>query len=486
MTELARRVARNTGAILMANALSRAVGLLAVILVARYLREEGFGLFSFVFAYIEFFAIFTDLGINAILIREIAKDRSTADRLLGAALSLKLCLSLAAMLLSWAVISFLLYPPTTKLLAYLASLALFTSFRLPSFRSLFDVIFQVELTMKYPAFLGFLTEVLAASAVLLVIVLHGGLPALVLAQVLAGLPGFFLLVHRFRRSVPIAWTLDIGLWRRMLGESLPLALTGIFVLVYSRVDVLILSLMKGDAAVGYYAAAYRLTGTLGLIPSALMASLYPLMSQYRETSPEAFRKAFHQGFEILVLIAAPLAAIFSVLSEPILRLIYGQAFAFSAPALVLLGWTAALNFFSYLIMTAFNAMNKQGVNARLTFSMIPFNIAANFLLIPRYSFVGASMATLLTEGILVAVGFSMIARHMGRISLERTFLYCLSAGLAGVIFYAIQIHPILQLLLGISAYGVFVLMLRGLTREELAAIKAVFAKQGSVKGERFR
>ncbi len=476
MTELARRVARNTGAILMANALSRALSLLVVVLVARYLREEGFGLFSFVFAYIEFFAIFTDLGINAILVREIAKDRSTADRLLGAALSLKLCLSLAAMLLSWAVISVLPYPWTTKLLAYFASLVLFTSFRLPSFRSLFDVIFQVELMMKHPAFLGLLTEVLAASAVLLVITLRGGLPALVLAQVFAGLPGFFLLVHRFRKSVPITWTLDIGLWRRMLWESLPLALTGIFVLIYSRVDVLMLSLMKGDAAVGYYAAAYRLTGTLGLIPSALMASLYPLMSQYHEASPEAFRKTFHQGLEILVLIAAPMAAIFSVLSEPIVGLIYGQAFAFSAPALVLLGWAAALNFLSYLIMTAFNAMNQQGVNARLTFSMILVNITANFLLIPRYSFVGASMATLLTEGILVAVGFPIIARHLGWISLKRTFLYCLSAGLAGVILYAIQIHPIPRSLLGISAYGVFVLMLRGLTWEELAAIKAVFVK----------
>ena len=48
------------------------------------------------------------------------------------------------------------------------------------------------------------------------------------------------------------------------------------------------------------------------------------------------------------------------------------------------------------------------------------------------------------------------------------------------------IHPILQSLLGIAAYGVFVLLLRGLTREELAAIKAVLARQGSVRGERFR
>lgn len=48
------------------------------------------------------------------------------------------------------------------------------------------------------------------------------------------------------------------------------------------------------------------------------------------------------------------------------------------------------------------------------------------------------------------------------------------------------IHPILQFLLDISAYGVFALMLRGLAREELAAIKAVFVKQGLAKGERSR
>jgi len=479
-------VARNTGAILFANVIGRGMGLVAVIFVARYLREEEFGLFSFVFAYIELFAILADLGLNPILVREIAKDRSTAERLLGAALSLKLFLALTAILLSGAVISVLPYPPETRFLVYLASPVLFTSFRLPSFRSFFDVIFQVELRMRYPAFLGLLTEVVAASAVLTIIAFQGGLLALVLAQVFAGLPGFFLLVHRSRQSIPIRWNLDIGLWRRLLKESLPLALTGIFVLIYSRVDVLMLSLMKGNAAVGYYAAAYRLTGTLGLIPFALLVSLYPLLSRYHGVSPEAFRRIFHQGLEILAFIAAPLGAILTVLSGPILAMIYGQAFAPSAPALVLLGWAAALNFLSYLIMTAFNAMNKQGINAWLTFSMILFNIAANLLLIPRYSFVGASLATLLTEGFLVVMGFSLLARYLGRISPGRAFRYCLSAGLAGGILYAVRIQPIPRFLLGLLAYGVFVLMLRGLTWEEVMAIRAVLVKEGWTGGKGFR
>ncbi len=486
MTGLPRQVARNTGAILLANGVGRGVGLLAVIFVARYLRQDEFGLFSFIFAYIELFAILTDLGLNAILVREIAKDRSTAERLLGAALSLKLFLALTAILLSWAVISVLPYPPRTRFLVYLASPVLFTSFRLPSFRSFFEVIFQVELRMKDPAFLGLLAEVVGASAVLLIIALQGGLLALVLAQVFAGLPGLLLLIHRSRQSIPIRWNLDMGLWYRLLKESLPLALAGIFVLIYSRVDVLMLSLMEGNAAVGYYAAAYRLTGTLGLIPFALLVSLYPLLSRYHGASPEAFRRIFRQGLEILVCIAAPLGAIFTVLSRPILTMIYGPAFAPSAPALVLLGWAAALNFLSYLVMTAFNAMNKQGINAWLTFSMILFNIAANLLLIPRYSFVGASMATLLTEGLLVAVGFSLLTRHLGRISPGRTFRYCLSAGLAGGILYAVPIPPIPRGLLGLLAYGVLVLLMRGLTREEVMAIKAALIKEGWAGGKGFR
>ena len=476
MTDLARRVARNTGAVLTAHALSRGVSLLVVIFVARYLRQEGFGLFSFVFAYVELFAIFTDLGINAVLVREIARDRSAADRLLGAGLSLKLFLSLGGMLLSWAVISVLPYPWTTRLLVYLASLALFTSFRLPSFRSLFDVIFRVELTMKHPAFLGLLSEVLAASASLLVIALRGGLMALVLVQVFAGLPGFFLLVHRFRKSVPIRWVLDIALCRRILGESLPLALAGIFVLFYSRVDVLMLSLMKGDAAVGYYAAAYRLTGALKLIPWALMLSLYPVMSQYHQVSADALRKIFHRAFDVLVFIAAPMAVLLSVLPEPILRLLYGQAFAASTPALIFLGWTAAFNSLSHLVMTTLNAMNKQVLNAWLAFSAVLLNVAVNLLLIPRYSFVGASVAALLTEVVYMVVGFTFIARHLGWIPPGLAFRYCLSAGLTGILLYVIQVHPILQFFLGVSAYTVFVFMFRGLTREELAAIKAVFVK----------
>jgi O-antigen/teichoic acid export membrane protein len=460
--------------VLAANALGRVVGLVVVILVARHLREDAFGLFSFVFAYVETFATFTDLGISAILVREIARDRSAAGRLLGVALALKLVLSVGAILLAWALIAALPYPWTTRLLVGLASLALFTSFRLPSFRSLFDVVFQVDLAMRYPVWLGLLSDLVAAAGVLLVISLGGGLGWLVAVHALAGLPGSLVLARRFGQVTRVRWIVDLGLWRRMLAESLPLALAGIFVLIYSRIDVLMLSLMKGDAAVGYYAAAYRLTGAIGLIPSALMVSLYPLMSRYHATDAEALHRLFHRALDALVLLGAPIAVLLTVLSGPLSGLIYGEAFLPSAPALAILGWVAALNFLSYLVMTTLNAVNRQDANARLAFAMILLNVAANLFLIPRLGFVGASVATLLTEALVVAVGLTLVARHLGGVSPGRAARYCAAAGAAGILLYAIPIHPILQLLVGLAAYGAVVWALRGVTREELATLKTAF------------
>ena len=75
-----QRIAKNTGVIIAGDFVNKAIGLVVVIFLARCLGAVGYSKYAFVFAFLTFFGIITDLGINQILIREISRDRSMASK----------------------------------------------------------------------------------------------------------------------------------------------------------------------------------------------------------------------------------------------------------------------------------------------------------------------------------------------------------------------------------------------------------------------
>ncbi|MFQ6111678.1 MAG: oligosaccharide flippase family protein, partial [Nitrospinota bacterium] len=276
----AARVFRNSGAVLAGQGLERLLKLVVIILLARYLQARGFGTYAFIFAYVELFAVITDLGVNAILVREVSRERERAGELLGSALLLKGLLTLAALGLCWGIIAALSYPGQIKLLVFVASAILILSFRVNSFRMTFDAVYQAELEMKYPMALGAMSEALSAVLILLAIAKGLGLGGIVLLQVAAYLPGFIALGVLFQRRVRPVYRVDLALWKRLLSLAFPIALANLFIMAYSRADLLMLSFMKGDESVGFYASALKLVGSLGIIPLALSTSLHPLIARY--------------------------------------------------------------------------------------------------------------------------------------------------------------------------------------------------------------
>ncbi|MDP6277320.1 MAG: oligosaccharide flippase family protein, partial [Nitrospinota bacterium] len=83
------QAARNSGWVFIGRGAERLIRIVVVVVLARILGVRGFGVYSFVFAFAEVFAIFTDVGLRTVLVREIARDRDSAPRLLGSALVLK-------------------------------------------------------------------------------------------------------------------------------------------------------------------------------------------------------------------------------------------------------------------------------------------------------------------------------------------------------------------------------------------------------------
>ncbi len=469
------RVAKNTGVVIAGKSISVLIALITVILLTRYLGAHNFGIYSFIFAYLGFFVIITDLGMSQILIREISRDRAKADRLIGNAIIMRIILSLFALGLACLIISFLQYSFNTKLLVYVASLNLLLSFRM-----IYGLIFEVNLRMGYPYMVGIFSKLLRLALFLCLIFLKAPILWFIIAGIINILPEIFLIRHLSRRFVRPRFEINLEMWRYLFKESWPLALTTAFIMIYTRIDQLMLFQMKGAQAVGYYSAAVRLPETLVIFPSAFMTSVFPLMSRYFKTSRQSLTQAYTLSFRYMLMLIIPIATGTTLLSRPIISLIYGESFLPSVSALSILIWSEIFVFYALIHYEILISVNKQRVYLLFAGTGAVVNVILNLILIPRYGIVGASIATLisyiLSAGLII--GHLLPATRVYNVVGCQSMLKPLAASIVmGVYVYYIRSHLALAIIGGAIIFILTMLLIRGLNRQDIQLARALFRKE---------
>ncbi len=460
------RIFRNSSTLLGGQLAERVLKLVVMAVLARMLGKTSFGLYIFVLTYVEFFHLLTDLGLQTILVREMARGSEKAEELLGSALTIKLIAAFVSAGLAIFLIRYSgVHASTADLVAW-AALGLFLSFRLSSVRQVFDSIFQVQLEMRVPVALGVASELLSALGLLAAV--WGGLNLtwLLAVQNLAYLPGALWLLRLTRGRIHIRPRWSKATLIGLLKESYPLGLANVFTLAYVKLDILMLGSMLGDEAVGVYAAAYRLTGSLSILPAAILGSLFPLMSQYARTVPEALPRMFQRSLNVLLMLALPLAVGGTVLSREIVTLVYGERFAEASAVFRILNWAVAFSFLSYLMTSTLNAMGRQGAYLALTAAMTVLNVILNWVWIPRYGFMGAGVATLITECTLMLICLRILGGYLKDIELSPILKYALSAGVMGVAVKFAPIGIFGTIPLAVVVYVGCLAALRAVSREE--------------------
>lgn len=468
-----RRVARNTGVIIIGQVINRLTGLVMVIFLARYLGASNFGIYSFVFAFLGFFGIITDLGIGAILVREISRDRSRADKLIGNAIIMKVILSVFALALACLIISFLKYPFDTKLLVYVASLSF-----LLSFGGLYGLMFQVNLRMEYPTLVNIFSGLLKLALFLYLIFLKAPLLWFIIAGIIISLPGFFIILRLSRRFIRPKFEIDFGIWKNLLKESWPLALTATFIMIYVRIDQLMLFQMKGAEAVGHYAAAVRLTEVFNIIPAAFMISVFPLMSKYFETSKESLTRAYTLSFRYMLMFIIPVAVGTTLLSKPIISLIYGERFLPSVAALSILIWSEVFVFFGIVHKQTLISTNKQRLDFIFTSTSAVINVVLNLILIPRHGIMGAAIATAFsyTWGLVLSL-FLNVTRPYSLSGWGAMPKPIIASLVMGIYVYYMRSHLTLAITGGIIIFTLVMFLIRGISRQDIHLIKTIFQRQ---------
>jgi len=470
-----QRVAKNTSIIIVGNVIFRIISLFVTIYLARYLGTADFGKYSFVFAYLAFFGILTDLGLSTILVREMSRNSAIAPKLIGNAYIIRWILTVFAVILSIAVITLMSYPADTTTCIYIAAFTLLFQ----SFSGFYSTIFQANLRMGYNIFAKLVFRVLSAAIILWIIFAKGTLLQVIFALVFSEGVKTLINYSFSRKFVRPKFVIDFGLWRHLIKEALPIALSNVVWVIYYQTDMIMLSIMEGDVAVGIYSAAHKLFDPLLLIPTALMMSMFPIMSASFKSSNERLIKSYRLSLKYLLIMALPIVIGVTLLSDKIILLIYGRSYANSATVLQILILALVFTFANFVFLDTLIAIDKQKLHTLSLGLCTIVNVVLNFILIPILSYNGAAIATLFTNIVLFLASFYFLSKHLQLPSVYKMLIKPVISGLimGAFIYYFTDLNLFLLIGLAGLVYFTALLLLKTFSEEDWNIIKKIVSRR---------
>lgn len=399
------KVVRNTVIQSIGRALMMGMSLISTALITRYLGPSDYGIYSFVFVYVSFFHIITDLGTNTIVTREISQDKKFSSFLLSNTISLRIVLSFFSISLACLIISIMNYPLTTKFLIYMASIILIVE----ALKTTIDIIFEANLKMEYVVISNVLISLSFLILTALFVCRGGTLGHLIIVSLASNLIGLLTAYLFSKKFVKIKLSLNFNFWKKIIKESIPLGIAFFMISIYWRIDVVMLSLMKGNQAVGLYNISFKFIEIGTILSGMIMASIFPILSDKFKSDPQWLKTIYQKSLKYMLIIGIFLALFFVILADKIILYVSGEEFKESILSMQFLGLIYPVYYPGALIGYMFIVIGKQWVNTIFNTLAVLFNITLNLVLIPKYSFYGSSFATVVTEVVQVIAALLVLS-----------------------------------------------------------------------------
>lgn len=368
--------------------------LLVGIFVARYLGPEQYGLMNYVISYVALFQIFATFGLDSIEIREESKTPERKDAIIGTAFRLKLIA--ATITIAFVALTMFLFEADgfTRLMVMMYSLSMLLN-TMNVARNYFTSIIWNEYVVK--------TEisrtVIGIAFKVALLVIHAPLAWFIFAVLMDAvlLASGYAISYRAKIGSMRLWSWDAPLARYMLKQAFPMLLSGAAVIVYTKINTVMLGNMLDKTAVGIYSIAVSFTDVCVFVPTILSQTVTPVLVRKYEDDRVGYQLSSQLFIDITVWGCIFLAVFVSFISAPLIKMTYGMAYANSIPVLKVLSFrlfgVALAQTSGQLIIV--EHIQKYAVIRNILGCVIC--VCLNLLLIPRYGVIGAAFSSVITS-----------------------------------------------------------------------------------------
>ncbi len=392
---------KNTSWLFAEKILRMVVGLLVGVWVARYLGPEKFGLLSYALSFVGLFSIVATFGLDEIVVRELVKDESRRDDLIGTAFWLKLFGAFVVLLALAFAVKFTSNDDNTNILVFIiASALIFQSF------NVVDFYFQSKVMGKFIVYANLISLFISSIVKITLILNDASLIAFAWVVLFdgfilaCGFIYFFLKQSTFRiKNLIFYKSTAIDL----LKDSWPLIFSGAVLMIQARIDQVMIKEMINSTEVGYYSAAIRLIEAFGFIPVMLKISLYPSILNSRKDSNELYQNRLLNFYRLNFLLFLAVAIPLFLFSEQIVILLFGIEYQSVG---ILLSLMVIRLFFANMGVARGAYIISENL---MVFSLITMtlgtitNVVLNYYWIPLYASKGAIVATIISFSVSIFV-----------------------------------------------------------------------------------
>lgn len=369
------------------------VGVVVGIYVARYLQPESYGLLNYSISFVSIFSVFATLGLDQIIVRELAQGPGRRDDLLGTGFILKLTGSFFLMVLMLIILMFFDHQPfTNTLIIIIAGAEIFKGFEVINYFYQSQVqskyVVQTQLVLNFAISLAKIGLVLVQAPLIwfaLIIVIGSVLNAI-----------GFIYVYQAKTDKFLKWNFRKTLAFSLLQESWPLTLYGLALHIQARIDQVMLGNMLNNYEVGQYSVALKFIEIFGFVPMVLMSTFTPAISKAKVAGESLYQNRLLNLYRLMFVMFLLVAIPIYFFAEDVITLLYGTEYQ---PAGYLLSLFALRLFFSNMgVGKSIFIVNESLFKYSLLTVVVGAiaNITFNYFLIPLYASAGSIVASMLS------------------------------------------------------------------------------------------
>lgn len=367
------------------------LGFIVSIFLARYLGPSDFGLYNYAYAMIAIYSAVASLGMNGVVVRELVQEKFSPSIIMGTSFVLQLIGSLLASVLVVATV-IILRPNEWNLVIVVL-------FMLPSvlLRSS-DVIkywFESIIASKYTVLAQNISFFVSSIVKICIIYFDLGYLAIASTVTLEALLVAFLLFYYYKKNANFDWSVSLTQAKRLFSISWPLVLSGVALMLYMRIDQIMIGNMIGDAAVGVYSVAVKMVEVWYFVPIAIVSTLFPKIIKMKNIDESEYNNRLQVLYDTLVIIGVLLALLVTFFSDYIINGLFDKQYA---EASLLIKWYSWVGVFYFLSSASGRWYINEGLQKfALNRNVLGLTIGVilNLILIPLCGVVGSVYATLI-------------------------------------------------------------------------------------------
>ena len=405
---LARGLA-NTGFLFSGNAIAALISFVITVYIARTLSISDFGSYITVISFVSLFGIFTDFGINTVIIREGAKKPEDTSTLISGTMGVKFLMSFVTMVAVILIALLTPYPYEIKVLISLMSVTLIMG----GIGSLFSAVFCIYQDMQYIAVVQIAERITFATLAFIFVVAGLGVPGVILAIVIAAFASLALNFANSRRIHYYKLNLRPIFNRAILTPAVWFGLAGVLGLIWQQIGTIMISLLSNLTQVGLYTPAINYIGIGDMAVVALTGAFFPIICRATHEG-KITKKVYSKYVGYFALAGLAAIAVTYAIGDQVTIFVFGPKFAASTAFINVLIIGYAINLLTIPTSLLLDATDNQKVHVLNASYMSAVNISLNWILIPTIGALGAAYSTTVAQSLGAVLGIPIALYFLKR------------------------------------------------------------------------